>query len=87
MGKIRRKIRLIEDNAKCHHLKKLSYKGTLRQVFLCLRPRTQSPPFTHCIRVYNILFTQGRGEEGIVEPERRLEGQQVSKLGGKHQHD
>ncbi len=30
----RRKIRLIESNAKCHHLK----KGTLREAFICLRP-------------------------------------------------
>ncbi len=34
----RRKIRLIEGNAKCRHLKKLTCKGTLRQVFICLRP-------------------------------------------------
>jgi hypothetical protein len=33
----RRKIRLIESNAKCY-LKKLTCKGTLRQVFICLRP-------------------------------------------------
>ncbi len=62
----RRKIRLIEGNAKCRHLKKL------RQVFICLMPRTA---------VY--LFTQGRG--GGVEPERRLEGQQFTKLGRKYQ--
>ncbi len=29
-----RKIRLIEGNAKYHHLKKLTCKGTLRQVFI-----------------------------------------------------
>jgi hypothetical protein len=33
-----RKIRLIESNAKCRYLKKLTYKGTLRQVFICLWP-------------------------------------------------
>jgi hypothetical protein len=33
-----RKIRLIESNAKCIHLKKFSCKGTLRQLFICLRP-------------------------------------------------
>ncbi len=32
--KYRRKIRLIEVNAKCRHLKKLTCKGTLRQVFI-----------------------------------------------------
>jgi hypothetical protein len=30
----RRKVRLIEGNAKCRYLKKLNCKGTLRQVFL-----------------------------------------------------
>ncbi len=34
----RRKIRLIENNARCCHLKKLTGKGTLRQVFICLGP-------------------------------------------------
>jgi hypothetical protein len=34
----RRKIRLLEGNAKCRHLEKLTYKGTLRQMFICLRP-------------------------------------------------
>jgi hypothetical protein len=29
-----RKIRLIEGNAKCRHLKELTCKGTLRQVFI-----------------------------------------------------
>ncbi len=33
-GYARRKIRLIEGNAKCRHLKKLTCKGTLRQVFI-----------------------------------------------------
>ncbi len=30
----RRKKRLIEGNAKCHHLTKITCKGTLRQVFI-----------------------------------------------------
>jgi hypothetical protein len=34
----RRKFRLIESNAKCRHLKKFTCKGTLQQVFICLRP-------------------------------------------------
>ncbi len=34
----RRKIRLKESNAKCRYLKNLPVKGTLRQVFTCLRP-------------------------------------------------
>ncbi len=34
----RRKIRLIEGNAKCRRLKYLTCIGTLQQVFICLRP-------------------------------------------------
>jgi hypothetical protein len=62
----RGKIRLIEGNAKCRHLKKLAFKGTLRQVFVCLRPRTQYPypPLTHCIPVYIILIHTQRGGGG-----------------------
>jgi len=35
---MRRKMRLIENKEKCRYLKSLSWKGTLRQVFICLRP-------------------------------------------------
>jgi hypothetical protein len=41
----------------------------------------------HTVYVYQctvFLFTQGRGR---VEPERRLEGQQFTKLGGKYRND
>jgi hypothetical protein len=68
----RRKIRLIEGNAKCRHLNKLTCKRTLRQVFIFQMPRTPySPPYTlyTCTQVY--LFTRRRGEVGRVEPERR----------------
>jgi hypothetical protein len=61
---------------------KLTYKRTLRQVFICLRPGT--PAVTHCVRVYSILIHTGKGG---VEPEGRLEGQQFTKLGRKYQHD
>ena len=63
VGWNRGKIRLIEGKAKCRHLKKLTWKGTLRQLFICLRPRIPySPPLPNCIRVYTVyLFTQGRG--------------------------
>jgi hypothetical protein len=46
----RRKIRLIESNAKCRYLKKWTCEGTLRQVFylsedpLILWPNTLPPP-------------------------------------------
>ncbi len=65
----RRKIRLAEGNAKCHHLKKLTCKGTFRQVFICLRPRTLTPPplyiLLHTVYVYSvcILIHTGRGRE------------------------
>jgi hypothetical protein len=84
---IRKKIQLIEGNAKCRHLKKLTW--TSRQVSICLRPRTPYlPPYTlyTCILYTVYLFTQGRGGGG-VEPERRLERKQVTKLGRIYQHD
>jgi hypothetical protein len=60
MARYRRKKRLIEGNAKCSHLKKLTCKGTLRQVFICLWPRTPYPfPIAHCIcnvRKNNIIL-------------------------------
>jgi len=80
----RRKIRLIEGNAKCRHVKK---KIILRQVFICLRPRPHTYPLTHCIRVYRILIYREGGEGGRGEPTRRKEeGQQCTKLGRKYQH-
>jgi hypothetical protein len=76
-------LRLIKGNAKCRHLTKFTCKGTLRQVFICLRPRTPYPPYTLCIRVYSIRFHTGK-EGGEVGPGRRLEGQQFTKLGRKY---
>jgi hypothetical protein len=69
----RRKIRLIESNAKCPYLKKLTCKGILRQVFICLRPTPPSydpmlPPLTHCIRVYSKLIHTGKGGRGGGKP-------------------
>jgi hypothetical protein len=68
---VHRKIILIEGNAKCRQLKKLTGKWTLRQVFICLSPRTPCPPPSHtvyCI-VYTCIqsvyfFKQGRGRGG-----------------------
>ncbi len=42
----RRKIKLTESNARCRYLKKLTCKGTLRQVFYLFE--ASSPPMTHC---------------------------------------
>ncbi len=52
-------------------------------------PEVQEPHTLplHTFYVYTVyLFTQGRGEGESVEPERRLEGQQFTKLGRKYQH-
>ncbi len=62
LGLARIKIRLIESNAKCCHLKKLICKGTLRQLFICLKPRTPYNPPPHLHSVYVYTYTQGRGE-------------------------
>jgi hypothetical protein len=62
----RRMIRLVESNAKCRYLKKLTRKGTLRQVFYLSRgpspPMTPyAPPPLHTVYVYSLyLFIQGR---------------------------
>ncbi len=66
----------------------MTCKGTLRQVFICLRPGTPYPtPLAHCIRVFSILIYTGKGDRGRVESERRGEGQQFTKLGRKYQQD
>jgi hypothetical protein len=58
--------------------KKLTCKGTLRPVLICLKTGTP----TH---VYTLHIHTGMGGGG--EPERKLEGQQFTKLGRKYQHD
>jgi hypothetical protein len=58
-------INYIDTKAKCRHLKKLTCKGTLRQVFICLRSSgPYPPPLTQCIRVYSVslyVFLQRKG--------------------------
>ncbi len=86
----RTKIRLIEGgNANRRHLNKLTCKWTLRHVIICLRPRTPYPQhLTLCIRVYSICtysHREWRGEGWRVEPERKGEGQQFTKLSRKYQ--
>ncbi len=88
-GSTRRKIRLIEGNAKCRHLQtNLSVKGHCGR---CSSVCGADPhaPHLYTVYVYTVyLFTQGRGGGGEgVELERRLEGQQSTKLGQKYQHD
>jgi hypothetical protein len=57
-GENRRKIRLMESNAKCRHLKKLTSNGTLRQVFICRRPRiVYTPPPLHIVYGYTVWYT------------------------------
>ncbi len=75
----RRRIKLIEDNAKCRHRNKMTCKGTLRHVFICLWTRTPYPPPLHTITFIHyivLLIHTRKGGGGRVEPERRLEGQQ-----------
>ncbi len=60
-------IHYIDTNAKCRYLKKFTYKGTLRQVFICLRPPPLLWPHTppHTVFAYTVyLFTRGRGGGG-----------------------
>jgi hypothetical protein len=70
--------------------KQLTCKGTLRPMFICLRPGTPfHPTYTlyTCIQ-YTYSYREGGGR---VEPVRRGEGQQgrvqITKLGRKYQHD
>jgi hypothetical protein len=54
-GPNRRKIRLVEGNAKRCHLKKLTRKGTSRQVFICLLAVAQNPkPPLHTVYLYTV---------------------------------
>ncbi len=117
-GAARRKMRLMESNAKCRHLKKMTCKGTLQKVFICLKPHSPSLGFwgfcmgwssnsagseSGQIQSVKLLAEYGLQQDstpptllwhrewgrggGRVEPERRLEGQQFTKLGRKYQHD
>ncbi len=67
--------------------KKNAWKGTLRKVFICQRPRTPTPPLHTVYACISILIHIGKGDGGRIEPERRSEGQQFTKLGRKYQHD
>jgi hypothetical protein len=60
-GRVRRKIRLIEGNAKCRHLKNLPVKGLCGRCYLSEAQSLILHPLTHCIRVYSILIYTGKG--------------------------
>jgi hypothetical protein len=61
------------------HYTNIVEKGTSRQVIICL-----TPPPRYTLYTYMYSFTKGRGGGGVY-PERRLEGQQFTKLGQKNQ--
>jgi hypothetical protein len=66
-GAHRREIRLIESNAKCGHLKKLTCKGTMRQVYIYMSGSQNLiplPPYTlyTCIQYTYSHREEGRGE-------------------------
>jgi hypothetical protein len=87
-GVVRRKIRLIEGNAECRHLKTLTCRGTLRQVFICLRPRTLCPPpITHCIQYTYSHREGGMGGGGESWTREKGRGATAHKMGRKYQHD
>ncbi len=68
----RRKIRLIEGNAKSCHLKKFTSTGILRQVFICLRPITPYPSPSDTLYTfiqYNYLHREGVREGKLNQRE------------------
>jgi hypothetical protein len=69
-------INFIDTNAKCRHLTKINLHSDFPAgVYLSEAP----PPLT--------LYAYHTGKGRRDEPERRLEGQQFTKLGRKYQHD
>ncbi len=67
--------------------KKMTCKGTLLQVFICLRTRTtypSPPPLTHCISVYSIqIYTGKEGRGGETLTREKVRGAIVHKAGSK----
>ncbi len=60
-------INYIDTKAKFRHLKKLTCKGTLRQVFICLRPTPLLWPYLYPCTLYTcILYTYLHREGGRV---------------------
>ncbi len=80
----RRKIRLIESNAKC--LKEFTCKGVLSVwVPLPSYDPISPPPPTHCIRICSILTVLSRGGGGLYQ--REGYSAIVHEAGRKYQHD
>ncbi len=80
-----RKIRLIESNTKCRHLKILICKGTLRQMFYLSEAPSPSmtpysPPLTHCIRIYQYTYLHREGGGRAITRE-KVRGAIVHKAG------
>jgi hypothetical protein len=68
-------------------LKNLPETGLCGRCLSLWGPEPRTSPLICCIRVSVYLFTQGKGGGGRLEPKRRGEGQQFTKLGRKYQHD
>jgi hypothetical protein len=81
----RRKIRLIEGNAKCRHLKKFTCTPLCGRYLSVWCPESITPPPLHTGYMYTVRYTYSHregGEEGRVELERRF-----TTLGRKYKHD
>jgi hypothetical protein len=78
----RRKILLRESSANCRYLKKLTCKGTLRRLFICLRPPPLPwPPPLHTVYMC-IQYTYSHMEGGELTRE-KVRGATVHKVGSK----
>ncbi len=72
-------IRIVEGNAECLHLKKLTFLEIFRQVFICLEAQNPIPPPLHTVQYTCIHIHIGGGER-----ERRVRGAKFTKLGRKY---
>jgi hypothetical protein len=83
-------INYIDTKPKCRHLKSWPVKGLCSGVYRSEAPSLSYDPIPrlHTVylhTVYLLLIHTEKG--GTDEPERRLEGQQFTRLGRKYQHD
>jgi hypothetical protein len=75
-----RKIRIIEGNAKCLHLKKSTCEGTFATGVYLFKALHTVYVYTRTVRILNTYSHREWGGGERVEPERRLEGQQFTKV-------